>query len=77
MLIPLNKNPDDCIYNKATFVLKVLIEHKQLSTTELFYYVNQSCKMTYFVFILCLDWLYLIGTIHYTHDAHIQIKLCT
>lgn len=46
MLIPKNINPDDCIYYNATFVLKVLIEHGQLSTSELFYNVNQLCKMT-------------------------------
>lgn len=77
MLIPKNINPDDCIYYKATFVLKVLIEHGQLSTSELFYNVNQLCKMTYFFFTLCLDWLYLIGSINYTNDPIPQIKLCT
>lgn len=77
MLIPKNINPADCIYVKATYVIRVLLEQKQLTVSELYYEVNRTCKMTFFVFQLCLDWLYLIGCIKYNNDSIPKLTLCT
>lgn len=77
MLIPQNTSPDECIYYKATFVIKALLSEEKLSITDLFYEVNRSCKMTFSVFMLCLDWLYLIGSIKYNNEPIPKIVLCS
>lgn len=77
MLIPKNTSPDECIYYKATYIIKVLLGGEKLTVSELYYAVNQSCKMTFFVFMLCLDWLYLIGCIKYNNDPLPKIILCS
>lgn len=68
MLLPKNISPDECIYYKATFVIKALLSRKALTVTELYYEVNQTCQMSFFILTLCLDWLYLIGSIKYVED---------
>ena len=77
MLIPKNISPDECIYYKATFVIKVLLEGEKLTVSELFCAVNRNCKMSFYVFLLCLDWLYLIGSIKYNNDPLPKIILCS
>lgn len=77
MLLPKNIAPEECIYYKATYVIRVLLEQQQLTVSELYFEVNRLCKMTFFVFQLCLDWLYLIGSIKLTNDQLPKITLCT
>lgn len=77
MLIPKNINPDECIYYKAARVLKIMLARRSMSVADLYVEVNAESKMSYFVFQLCLDWLYLIGCISYTNNPYPQITICT
>lgn len=64
MLIPKNISPDNCIYYNAAFVLQALSRNN--STTplpQLYCDTRKTHHMSYPVFELCLDWLYLIGCV--------------
>ena len=75
MLIPKNISPDECIYYKATFVIKALLDKEAMTVTELYYDVNERCRMSFLVLTLCLDWLFLIGCIKYADDSSTYDKI--
>ncbi|WP_134355304.1 ABC-three component system middle component 6 [Flavobacterium psychrophilum] len=60
MLIPDNIHPENSIYYNEAFVLKSLQKSNSQNILELYYNVKQSINMSFSIFILCLDWLYLI-----------------
>ena len=61
MLLPDNINPDNSIYYNGAIVLQVLQNNNKLDLLELYNNVKNVRKMTFPIFVLCLDWLYLIG----------------
>lgn len=74
MLIPENISPDDCVYVNAAFVLEVLLDKQELNVSDLYCDVCTKHKMTYSLFTLCLDWLYLIDKISFSEE---KITLCS
>lgn len=63
MLIPKNISPDNCVYLNAAYVLQSLFDNKVQTVSELFCNVRGNRKMTFSMFVLCIDWLYLIDCI--------------
>ena len=61
MLMPDNISPKNSIYYNGALVLKVLQETKEQELLELYQAVLKEVKMSFSVYILCLDWLYLIN----------------
>ena len=61
MLMPDNIRPENSIYYNGALVLKVLQETKEQELLELYQAVLKEVKMSFSVYILCLDWLYLIN----------------
>jgi hypothetical protein len=61
MLLPDNIHPEHSIYYNGAFVLKILQKKKKIELLELFKEVKEISKMSFPIFILCLDWLYLIN----------------
>ena len=61
MLMPDNIRPKNSIYYNGALVLKVLQETKEQELLELYQTVLKEVKMSFSVYILCLDWLYLIN----------------
>ncbi|MGE8004236.1 ABC-three component system middle component 6 [Lysinibacillus sp. NPDC093216] len=60
MLLPKNLNPLDSIYFNGAIVLKNLQNHDQgLDMIQLYNNVKKDKEMTFPVFVLCLDWLYI------------------
>jgi hypothetical protein len=74
MLLPDNIHPDKSIYYNAAFVLQVLQTKKGLDLVSLFYEVKQLKEITFPVFILCLDWLF-IANIATIKDN--KVELCS
>jgi len=58
MLLPVDIDPDLTIYYKASLVLNELQKEPKQNMLDLYQKVKE--KMRFPVFILCLDWLYLI-----------------
>ena len=61
MLMPDNIRADNSIYYNGALILKVLQETKEQELLELYQAVSKEVKMSFSVYILCLDWLYLIN----------------
>ena len=61
MLMLDNIRPKNSIYYNGALVLKVLQETKEQELLELYQAVLKEVKMSFSVYILCLDWLYLIN----------------
>jgi hypothetical protein len=75
MLIPDNVHPDETIYYNGSIVLKVLQQYKAIDFLELYVKASQERKFSMSVFILCLDWLYLIDLIAIGDNG--KVSLCS
>lgn len=75
MLIPDNIHPDQTVYLNGAFVLATIQEHRVMGLLELYIATESEREMSVPVFLLCLDWLFLIDLIELTSDG--KVKLCT
>lgn len=75
MLIPDNIHPQRTIYYNGAFVLKVLQETHEIDILDLFIKTKAEREMSMPVFVLCLDWLFLLNLI--TLDDHGRVVLCS
>ena len=75
MLIPDNIHPDQTIYFNGAFVLKVIQEHRVMDILDL--YIQTTCEreMSMPVFVLCLDWLFLLNLV--ILNNHDKVELCS
>lgn len=74
MLLPDNIHPEQTIYYNASHILNVLLQKKQVSLLDLYMETNLTVKMTVPVFLLSLDWLFLIDVINYLENG--SVVLC-
>lgn len=74
MLLPDNVHPENSIYYNGAIVLQVLQNNDKLEMLELYHKVIQVQNMSFPVFILCLDWLYLIDTAELKKE---KVELCS
>lgn len=73
MLLPDNIHPENSIYYNGAIVLKVLQENNSIELLELYSLVKKIRNMSFSVFILSLDWLYLIDTAYLEKE---KVRLC-
>ncbi|MCW3789378.1 ABC-three component system middle component 6 [Plebeiibacterium sediminum] len=74
MLLPDNIHPENSIYYNGALVLQILQKKNGLDIVNLYQEVKQLKMLTFSVFILCLDWLY-IANIAEVKDG--RIELCS
>jgi len=60
MLLPDNIHPENSIYYNGAFVLRELQKVPNQGLIDLYQNVKQNKDMNFSVFILCLDWLFLL-----------------
>lgn len=75
MLLPDNIHPEKTVYFHGAFVLGALQKNGQISFFDLYIKANESHKLSMPLFVLCLDWLYLLGAI--AMDEKGSITPCT
>ena len=63
MLLPDNIHPEDCIYYNGSIVLEIVQQNKRISLADLFAKVREKKSLSYSMFLLCLDWLFLINAV--------------
>ena len=63
MILPDNIHPEDCIYYNGSIVLDIIQHNKRMSITDLFARVREKKNLSYSMFLLCLDWLFLIDAV--------------
>lgn len=74
MLLPDNIHPENSIYYNGAIVIKVLQENDKLEMLELYSKVKEVRQMSFPVFVLCLDWLYLINVAELKRG---KVELCS
>ncbi len=75
MLLPDSVHPEQSIYYNGAFVLKSLQDKPNSDFLDLFQSTRELCEMTLPVFVLCLDWLYLLGIAKF--DQQGRVELCS
>jgi hypothetical protein len=75
MLVPDNIHPEQTIYFNGAFVLKIIREHRVMDMLDLYIQTTSERDMTMPVFVLCLDWLFLLGLI--TLNDIGKVELCS
>ena len=74
MLLPDNVHPENSIYYNGAIVLQALQDKNELDLLTLYSKVKSIRDMSYPVFILCLDWLYLINVAELRNG---KVELCS
>ncbi len=75
MLVPDNIHPEQTIYFNGAFVLKTIQAHRVMDMLDLYIQTTVERKMSMPVFVLCLDWLFLVNLI--TLNDHGKVVLCS
>lgn len=74
MLLPDNIHPENSIYYNGALVLQVLQNKGGLDFVNLYQEVKQIRELTFPVFILCLDWLYIANIAEVKNG---RVELCS
>ena len=75
MLVPDNIHPERTIYFNGAFVLKAIQENRAMDMLSLYMQTTADREMSMPVFVLCLDWLFLLSLV--TLNEHGKVELCS
>ncbi len=75
MLIPDNIHPEQTIYFNGAFVLKSINENRVIDMLDLYIQTTSEREMSMPVFVLCLDWLFLLNLVKL--NDHGKVELCS
>ena len=75
MLVPDNIHPEQTIYFNGAFVLKIIQERRVMDMLDLYVQTTSERDMTMPVFVLCLDWLFLLDLITFNDIG--KVELCS
>ncbi|ODM51383.1 hypothetical protein BAX94_04145 [Elizabethkingia meningoseptica] len=75
MLIPDNIHPENTIYYNGAFVLETLKSDTYNSILDLYQATKAKREMSFSIFVLCLDWLYLLNIAQINNKG--EIILCS
>lgn len=73
MLLPDNIHPDNSIYYNASFVLQILQTQKTQKLFDLYQKVKEKQNMSFSIFLLSIDWLYLLDLVILKESGEIQL----
>jgi hypothetical protein len=75
MLLPDNIHPEQSIYYNGALVLQALREQRVMDLLDLYLSTKKQREMTMPVFVLCLDWLYLLNLVSLNEQG--SVELCS
>jgi hypothetical protein len=75
MLLPDTIHPEQSIYYNGAFVLQALRERRVMDLLDLYLDAQKHRQMTMPVFVLCLDWLYLLNLVSLNNQG--SVELCS
>ena len=75
MLLPDNIHPDNSIYYNGAFLIQSLKKDLSFKLLDLYQEVKTKRQMSFSIFILCLDWLYLLDVAKMNSKG--EIELCS
>ena len=73
MLLPDNIHPEDSVYYNGAFVLQAIQQNPFLDLLDLFQHANQLKKMSMPIFMLCLDWLFLLDLLSLNDQGRVDL----
>lgn len=73
MLLPDNIHPEQSIYYNGAFVLRALREEHAMGLFDLYAATQRFRHMTMPVFVLCLDWLYLLNLVRLNEQGGVEL----
>lgn len=75
MLIPDCVHPEQTVYFNGAVVLQALQTRKSSDLFELYATAKGEHEMSLQIFLLCLDWLFLINAVFLTDQG--RVELCS
>jgi hypothetical protein len=75
MLLPDIVHPEDSIYYNGAIVLRLLQKQSHQNILDLYQKAKKERTMSFAVFVLCLDWLYLLNIAIVNQDG--KVNLCS
>lgn len=75
MLLPDNIHPELSIYYNGALIIDELRQNNRQSILQLYYKIKIKREMSFPIFILCLDWLYLIDIAKINDRSEVEICL--
>jgi len=75
MLLPDNIHPEQSIYYNGALVLQALREQRVMDLLDLYLSTKKQREITMPVFVLCLDWLYLLNLVSLNEQG--SVELCS
>lgn len=75
MLLPDNIHPEQSIYYNGALVLQALQGPRIMDFLDLYLSTKTQRGMTMPVFVLCLDWLYLLNLVRLNEQG--SVELCS
>lgn len=75
MLLPDNVHPEQSIYYNGVFLLQIIRESRSEEMLSLYFRVREIREMSLPVFVLCLDWLFVLGVLDVNQQG--LVELCS
>lgn len=75
MLLPDNIHPENSIYYNGAFVLQAIQQNPHQKMIDLYLCSRQLKEMSMPIFVLCLDWLFLLNVA--TMNDQGKVELCS
>lgn len=75
MLLPDNIHPEHTVYYNGAFVLQSLQKNANCTLLELYLQTKNQHEISMPLFVLCLDWLYLLNLVSISKDG--RFELCS
>lgn len=75
MLLPDNIHPEQSIYYNGSFVLRALRQNQEFNLLSLYQETLNLREMSLPVFVLCLDWLFLLDAVRLNEQG--SFELCS
>lgn len=72
MLLPYDIHPESSIYYNGAVILKLLKQKGEQKILELYANIKEEYDMTFSLFVLSLDWLYLIDAAKIDNEGIIR-----
>ena len=69
MLLPEYISPEDSLYYNGAIILNYLREYKNIGFTKLYLKVNETKKISRSIFLLSLDWLFLLNLVEFDNNG--------
>lgn len=73
MLLPEDVHPRNTLYFNGAIVLREILKRSEVSFSELYLSVRHAHKITYSMFVLSLDWLYLLELVEISDEGILNV----